>query len=107
MSTTIRWKVGAELPDITFVWNDSDGTLINFASGWTFSFRIDFATAYTQTTGITGAATSPNVTVAIPAAALDSFTPGIYAGELWATRTSDSKDRNPFPFTFELQAAIT
>jgi hypothetical protein len=105
MSTKVSYTVGAELPDVAFAWRDSDGDLIDFASGHTFTLKVAFPTTFTQASGITGAATDPNVTVAFAAAALDGQTPGVYAAQLWARRTSDGKDR-VLPFTFEILAAI-
>lgn len=104
----IKVTVGGELPDWTFAWMDDAGDLIDFSANYTFTLRIgDSSTGILeQTTGITGAATDPNVTIAFAVGTFDSITPGVYAAELWARRTSDSKDRDPLRFTVQVLAAI-
>jgi hypothetical protein len=88
---------GADLPDLTFEWRDSTGALINFSSGYTFVLKLGTpgsAATLTKSTTITGAATSPNVTVAwATSGELNTLTPGVYTLDLIATRTSDSKQR--------------
>lgn len=98
--------VGTELPDQPFEWKDLNGNVIDFSSGHTFSFRIGAATPFVKSSGITGAATSPNVTVSFSAGELDAITPGVYLGELHARRTSDSKDRVPLRFRVVVKAPI-
>lgn len=76
----------AELPDVKLWWLDDDGTLINFASGYTFTFKLGrpgSAATFTKSTGITGAAGSgtetsgtPNVTISFTAAELDALAIG-------------------------------
>lgn len=94
---SVTYDQGAELPDLTIVWNDNAGVLIPFATGWTFELKLGqpgAAAALTKTTGITGADTSPNVTIIWSAAAeLNTITPTAYTAQLTATRTSDSKQR--------------
>lgn len=62
------YRADAELPSFAVAWYDNTGTLINFASGYTFELKLvnqsTGTVTLTKTTGITGAATSPNVTVA-------------------------------------------
>lgn len=98
--------IAAELPNLTFAWSDSNGNLIDFSVAHTFSFRIGSATPFVKSTGITGAATSPNVTVSFTAGELDGLTAGVYLGELHARRTSDSKDRVPLRFRVVVKAPI-
>lgn len=101
---------GAELPDLTIAWRDSAGNLIDFSSGYTFVLKLGTpgaAAVLTKSTGITGAATSPNVTIAWAAAAeLNTLAPAHYQAHLVATRTSDSKQR-VFPFGVTVHAAVT
>jgi hypothetical protein len=77
-----------ETPSFAVAWSDRDGDLIDFTSGYTFELRLVHRTtgtvALTKTTGITGAATSPNVTVAWAAGEL-GITPGPYRAKLKAT----------------------
>lgn len=88
---------GAELPDRTFDWKDYEGSLIDFSANWSFSLKVanqSKTTQFTKTTGITGSATSPNITIAwATSGELNSLTPGRYIGYLSATRVSDSKNR--------------
>lgn len=91
-----------ELGDAGLFWRDSNGTLISFASGYTFVAKIYDQTGtalVTKSSGITGAAgddtttpRTPNVTVAWAAVELD-ITPGTYPLFITATRTADSKTR--------------
>jgi len=62
-------------------------TLIDFSSGYTFQVLLvnrDGTIALTKTSGITGAATAPNVTVAWASGELN-ITPGLYLLHLKAT----------------------
>lgn len=112
--TTIEYTQGSELPNVEVTWKDSDQVLIPFATqAHTFSFRVASTPVFTKgvlggsQTGITAADTAPNVTIAFAVADFDSMAPGEYAGQLWARRSSDSKDRQPLPFTFRLKPAIS
>jgi hypothetical protein len=93
----VSYIQGADLPDLTFAWRDSSGTLIDFSSGYTFVLKVGTpgsAADVTKSTSITGAATSPNVTVAwATSAELNTLAVGVYTLQLIATRTSDSKQR--------------
>lgn len=101
---------GADLPDLAFDWKDSAGALINFSSGWTFALRVGqpgAAATLTKSTGITGASTSPNITVAwATSGELNTLPAGTYIGDLIATRTSDSKQRI-LRFVLPVRDAIT
>lgn len=103
MTNDVRMAVGAELPDITAVWRDSEGTLIDFSSGWTFTLKLNTFPPFVKTTGITGAATSPNVRIAFAAGELDDLPPGTHRAQLWAKR-GDGKDRVPLDFRLVLEA---
>lgn len=110
---TIEYKQTTELPDLQVTWKDSTGTVIPFVSQpHTFSFRVASVPSVTvgtlggSQTGITLSDAAPNVTVAFAAGTFDSPAPGTYSGQLWARRTSDSKDRQPVTFDFTVGAAI-
>jgi hypothetical protein len=90
----------AERPVIELWLIDDDGALIDFSSGYTFSWKIGHpgnAAVLTKTSGITGAAGSgsepdgtPNVTIQ-PAAGEFNITAGVYSWQL--TATTGSTDR--------------
>lgn len=101
----IQVTAGAELPDQTLTWQASDGTVIDFSSGHTFTMRIDTDPVTIKSAGIVGAATSPNITLQFAANELDTFASGIYGAQLVARRTSDSKDR-VMPLRFVVHRAI-
>jgi hypothetical protein len=85
----------AERPDIRLWLQDDDGNLVDFATGYTFAFKIGIrgkTADLTKTTGITGAAGSgteasgtPNATIAFTAAELDALVAGKYHWQLRAT----------------------
>jgi len=102
----IEYVVGAELPDQSLVWKDYLGQVINYSTGWTFTLRLATATTTTKSSGITGAATAPNITVTWTAAEWDSVPVGQWQAQLWARRTADSKDR-VMPLVVNVKAAIT
>lgn len=88
---------GSDLPDLTFEWKDGSGNVIDFSSGYTFVLKIGTpgaAAALSKSTGITGAATSPNVTVSwATSGELNTLATGVYTLQLIVTRSSDSKQR--------------
>lgn len=92
----VDYVLGAELGDLRITWLDEDGDVIDFSSGWTFQLKLgpakSAAAALTKTTGIVGAATAPNLTVAWAAGELDNLTVRNYVLQVKATRP-DSKDR--------------
>jgi hypothetical protein len=103
-TTTFRYVSGREFPSIRLWWVDDQDTLINFASGYTFSLTVSrgSTTYITKTTGFTGAAGSgtpdsgtPNLTIAWNSGELDSgvLNAGVYRIDLVATFTSSSKER--------------
>jgi len=98
---------GAELPDRTLTWNDSNGTAIDFAaSPHTFRLVIGMPATVTKTTGITGGATAPNVTITFTVGETNTWVFGNYEALLWATRTSDSKDREPMRLQVQVMRTI-
>lgn len=86
---------GAELDDLTVSWSDSNGDLYDFSSGWTFSLKVGnkgSAASFTKTTGMTGAAASPNLTVVwATTGELNLLEGGTYVLQIEAIRTSDSR----------------
>lgn len=106
--TTITITVGSELPDLTFHWQDSAGNTIDFSSGFSWVLRVGHAGAgvLEKSSGITGSATNPNVTVTFSVNEWDNVAPGIYEATLTPRRTSDSKDREPLRFGVRVLPAI-
>lgn len=109
--STIVYTAGADLPDLVLTWRDSSDALIDFATGHTFTVKVGrpgSTALVTKTTGITGAATAPNVTIAWSTTDLASLTAGIYTVQVVARRTVDSKDRfYPAPIALTIRRAIT
>jgi len=90
MTTVATYPTPASsLPDLTFVWTDATQTLINFGvAGWSYSMKISQppnAPTITKTTGISGASTSPNITVQWSVNELATLTPGRWYFQLTAT----------------------
>lgn len=92
----IEYDVGETLPDCHLTVLDDERATIALASGYTFALAVvdvDTATnAHTQSTGITGASTAPNLTIAWTSG-FASVTAGRYNLKVTGTRTSDSKTR--------------
>jgi hypothetical protein len=94
----VEYIQGADLPDFAVEWADRDGAPILFGSiAHTFELKIGRRgnpATLTKSTGITGADTSPNVTVAWSTSGeLNTLAVGTYDADLIATRTSDGKQR--------------
>jgi hypothetical protein len=89
--------LGSELPDDAFDWTNAQGAVIDFSSGWTFTVEVGFPgqdAELTKTEGITGAATSPNVTIAWAEGELDDpLTPGTWPAWLTAVNDVSGKER--------------
>jgi cytochrome bd-type quinol oxidase subunit 2 len=107
---TWTYRSDAETPSYAVHWKDRDGNTIDFSSGYTFTVQLvnvsTGTTALTKTTNITGASTSPNVTVAWAVGEL-AVTAGLYWLMLKATDGS-SQDRFFRPGnwpTIEIEAA--
>jgi hypothetical protein len=89
------------LPAIPLAWLDATGAVIDFSSGYTFSAKVCAASTtavlLTKSSGITGAATSPNLTIDWVAADFSGLTASAtgtaYDVFVYARRTADSKDR--------------
>lgn len=98
MSTNrVQYIEGSDLPDLAFAWFDGNKVLIDFSTGYTFELKIGLrgrTALITKTTGITGAATSPNVTISWSTSGeLNALAAGNYTGQLTAQRTADNKQR--------------
>lgn len=112
-NTRLSYHKNAERPAAKLWLFDDDGTLIDFSSGYTFSFKVgtNGSTAVlTKTSNITGAAGSgteptgtPNVTVTWTAGELN-LTPKVYTWQL--TATTSSLDRT-FEGELEIRDVIT
>lgn len=100
---------GSDLPDLAIEWTDQAGNVIDYSSGHTFELRIGdpgSTPLITKTTNITGAAATPNVTIAwATSGELNTLPPGSYEADLIATRTVDSKQRK-LRFPLHILAAI-
>lgn len=113
MSSTVSYHKGAERPSLSLWLVDDDGSLIDFSTGYTFSFKIGIvgsAATVTKTSGITGAAGAgtaptgtPNVTVAWAADELN-IAARRYTWQL--TATTSSLDRI-FSGTFYIVGIVT
>lgn len=87
---------GADLPDLEIAWSDSNGHLIDFSSGWTFSVLVGKAgkaAEFEKTEDITGAATDPNVLIAWADTEINSLAAGAWSVLVKATRAADGKQR--------------
>lgn len=94
--TTVEYVKGSELPDLAITWTDTNGDVINFATGWTFTVRIGVEgqeAEHTKTSGISGAATAPNVTVAWSAGELDDLAARVWSCQVTARNEATGKDR--------------
>jgi hypothetical protein len=98
MTDTIILHRTMERPDVRLWLLDDDGSLVNLASGFTFTFKLGnpgAAAVFTKTANINGAAGAgvepsgtPNLTMTFTGAELDSLTAGSYTGQLVATTAS-------------------
>ena len=90
----MQYIKGAALPNFQDTWTDADDVAIDFASGYTFTGKLydpsNDVVWFTKTSGITGAASAPNIAVAWDATELN-IDAGDYVFYVTATRTSDSK----------------
>jgi phosphoglycolate phosphatase-like HAD superfamily hydrolase len=111
---TLRYYRTAERPDIKLWLTDSNGTLVDLSTGYTFAFKLGnpgAAADFTKTTGITGAAGAgvdpsgtPNITHTFTAAELDGVTAGAY---LWQIRATTGGLDRYFQGPFHLHDVIT
>lgn len=88
---------GEELDDMPVTWTNSEGTLYDYSSGHTFVVKVGERgqdAEFTKSSGITGAATAPNVTVVwATTGELNDLAAGKYTVQIEATRTSDGRVR--------------
>lgn len=93
--STVTYVEGDTLPDCTADdWLDSAGAIVDFATGYTFVLTCyrNGVLQFTKSTGITGAATSPNLTINWAAAAeIGSLDPGTYLVRITATSSSETR----------------
>jgi len=92
----ITYYKGAELPNVLVSWFDSQGAVIDFSTGYTFTVKIGKAgqsALLTKTTGIVGAATEPNITISWNTDDLAALNPDTYDMNIIANLTSGNKDR--------------
>lgn len=106
----VEVTIGAELPDITFLWNDDDGDPINWVTD-AHSFVVRVAERGDTTDlglSITAAgAADSTVTLTLAEGAIDGLTAGrTYDVQVWASRSSDGKEREPAKFRMHVKAAI-
>jgi hypothetical protein len=97
-----RFRTDQELPVIPMHWANEDGTARDFSTGWTFTAKLGLAstpsvTLLTKSAGITGAATYPNISIAMAVAewaglATPPETGTRYVFTVYARRTADSRD---------------
>ena len=114
MSTTLRYYSTADRPAVEMWLEDDYGTLIDFSSGYTFSFKVGTpgsAASLTKTSGIAGAAGAgseptgtPNVTITWTAGEIAGISAGTYNWQL--TATTSSLDR-VFVGTFVVLDVVT
>jgi hypothetical protein len=100
MTNTLKYHKSAERPEAQLWILDDDGSLIDFATGYSFSLKIGqlgSPAVVTKTSGITGATGAgieptgtPNVTVAWSFDEL-SITPGLYTWQLTATNSGNDR----------------
>jgi hypothetical protein len=107
---TVEYIQGAELPDEGIEWRDRTNALIDFSSGFTFALKVGYAGSaalLTKTAGISGASTTPNITISWAVAGeLNTLAVGQYEALLTATRSSDGKDRKMY-FNLIISPAIS
>lgn len=92
----VTYIQSAELPDIEITWRDSDGAIIDFVSGWTFTVRVGVlgqAAILEKTTGITGNNTAPNLVISWSSTELNTMATGTYVLQVVARNTASGKDR--------------
>jgi hypothetical protein len=87
---------GAELDNLPVTWTDPTTDLpYDFSSGFTFTVKIGqkgAAAEVTKTTGITGAASSPNIVIVWATTGdLNDLEPGTHVLQIEATRSSDTR----------------
>lgn len=102
------YTLGSDDPDYPTTWVDGNGNVIDFSAGdWTYEVRLGFPgreAEFSKTTGITGAATAPNITITWAPGDLDDLTPGTRLLQIFPTRAG--RTRSPLTELFTLNAAV-
>lgn len=87
MGSRIRYVAGASRPSTTISWYEN-GVLLDFSSGYTFTAKVFIegasASSFTKSSGITGAATDPNLTISWLTTDLGALAAGNYVLEVSA-----------------------
>lgn len=85
----------ASLAALSLEWLAADGSVIDFASGWVFTVTIGRGgeAVVTKTSGITGAATSPNIVVTWGPRELAALGAGEYSIQIVALNVSTGRER--------------
>lgn len=115
----IEYRKDQELPGLAVEWYDGvTGALVDFSTGYTFTAKVCARSApavvlVSKTTGITGAATAPNLVVDWSTSDFSTLdaNPTDYVVHLYARRTADTKDRvfrpgNPIVFKLHPAPAV-
>lgn len=92
----VTYIQGAELPDIEITWTDSDGSVIDYSTGYTFTIllgQLGQAAILTKTTGIVGNNTAPNIVVTWSNTEIESLAVATYVMQITARHTASGKDR--------------
>lgn len=111
--TYTEYFAGSSDPALAVTWRDRSRKLIDFVAN-PATFRLELANreapgtiVVTKTTGITGVATDPNVSIAWAAVGeLAGLAPGFYIGELTATDTGTTKKRK-MPVSLRIMPTVT
>jgi len=93
MTGVLRYTRTDELEPVSITWYQPNGTLYNFTSGWTFRARIGTGSGFLveKTTGFTGAATAPNLSINFTTGELDGIATGSYQLDVQATLTATAQ----------------
>lgn len=92
----VTYIQGAELPDIEVTWRDSDGSIIDYSTGYTFTIllgQLGQVATLTKTTGIVGDNTAPNLLITWSNTEIESLAVATYVMQITARHTATGKDR--------------
>jgi hypothetical protein len=109
---TVDYRKGDELPNVPVYWvekrpNQAD-LVYNLGAGWTFTVLVglpDEPALLTKTSGVTGAATLPNVSIVWDEGELDVLPADVYVATLVATEAATGKDMS-LDFGLRIRAGI-
>jgi len=97
----VEYNEGDTIPNMTFgdgdtlpAWRDSAGDIVDFSSGYTFALTCykNGVSQFTKSTGITGAATNPNLTVNWASTGeVGDLDPGTYVVHVVATSSGETR----------------